>query len=141
MRAHRSDRGFILVELLVAIVLIATALTAGAAAFSAATRAQGAALRTTTATRLAQAKLAEIQVGAPPPAGGRPPGSEEGTFAELQAGEMPGIGDLGDYHYRWEVTTDEVEGLARVQVSVWYRDRDGNPYTLVCYIPSGEAAP
>jgi len=135
MRASSGDRGFTLVELLVATVLLAVGLAAAAAAFSAATRAQGAALRTTTAARLAEAKLAEIQ------ATGAAFGGAEGTFAELEAGQTPGMGDLGDYHYRWEVTADDVEGLARAQVSVWYRDNERNPFTLLCYLLSGEAAP
>ncbi len=132
--AYRREGGFTLVELLVASVLMATALAAAAGAFSAATRAQGAALTATTAARLAQAKLAEIE------AAGAASGNAEGTFAELQADETPG-GDLSDYHYRWQVTTGEFEGLARAEVSVWYRDNDRNPFTLVCYLPSAEAAP
>ena len=136
MQTRRSDKGFTLVEVLVAAVLLATGLTAAAAAFSAATRAQAVALRKTTAFRLAEAKLAEVQ------ATGATAGTGEGTFAELvDAAVVPETTDLGDYHYLWEVTTGEFEGLARVQVSIWYRDDERNQATLVCYLAASEASP
>jgi len=145
MRNLSSDRGFTLVELLVAAVLLATGLTAAAAAISAVTRAQASALRRTTAARLAEVKLTEIQ------AMGITSGASEGTFAELDTGQMPALGiggssfggsqagqaptasELGDYYYQWEITSGDFQGLARVQVSVWYRDNDQNPFTLVWY--------
>jgi len=148
MRNLSSDRGFTLVELLVAAVLLATGLTAAAAAISAVTRAQASALRRTTAARLAEVKLTEIQ------AMGITSGASEGTFAELDTGQLPAFGiggsssaeseagqattvsDLGDYYYQWEITSGDFQGLARVQVSVWYRDNDQNPFTLVWYSPS-----
>jgi prepilin-type N-terminal cleavage/methylation domain-containing protein len=135
MRTGSRNWGFTLVELLVATVLLAVGLAAVAAAFSAATRAQAAALRTTTAARLAQAKLAEIE------ATGTTSGGEEGTFAELETDQTPGSGDLGDYSYRWEVATDDSAGLARAQVSVWYRDNERSQFTLVCYLPAAGGAP
>jgi len=119
--------GFTLVELLVAVVLLATVLTVAASAISAATRAQAAASRRTTEGRLAEAKLAEIQ------AQGTTDGADEGSFDELNTGGLPGAADWADYHYRWEVATGDIEGLARAQVSVWYGDDDTHPYTLICY--------
>jgi len=145
MRSRNSDRGFTLVELLVAVVLLATGLVAAATAISAVTRAQASALRRTTAARLAEAKLTEIQ------AAGITSGTAEGSFAELDTGQMPALGiggsnfvesaagqalatsDLGDYYYQWEITSGDFQGLARVQVSVWYRDNEQNPFTLVWY--------
>jgi prepilin-type N-terminal cleavage/methylation domain-containing protein len=141
-------RGFTLVELLVAVVLLATGLVAAATAISAVTRAQASALRRTTAARLAEAKLTEIQTA------GITSGAGEGTFAELDPGQMAALGaggsnsagsqagqalaasDLSDYSYQWEITSGDFEGLARVQVSVWYRDNEQNPFTLIWYSPS-----
>jgi prepilin-type N-terminal cleavage/methylation domain-containing protein len=127
MRSHSADGGFTLVELLVAAVLLATGLAAAAAAFSAATRAQAAALTRTTEARLAQAKLAELQ------ATGTTSGASEGTFDELDAGQVHAANDLSDYHYRWEIDSTDLQGLARGQVSVWYRDNEQHPYTLIWY--------
>jgi prepilin-type N-terminal cleavage/methylation domain-containing protein len=127
MRRSSRDGGFTLVELLVAMVLLATVLTVAAGAISAATRAQAAASRRTTEARLAETKLAEIQ------ALGTTSGADEGTFAELEQAQTSEAGDWSDYHYRWEVATGDVEGLARAQVSVWYQDDDRNPYTLIWY--------
>jgi len=152
MSNRSGDRGFTLVELLVAMVLLTTGLTAAATAFSAMTTAQASALRRTTAARLAEAKLAEIR------AMGTTSGSGEGTFGELDAGQVPAsttgqgtlsapgtgtqqgqaptVNDLDDYQYQWEITTGDLQGLARVQVSVWYRDNQQGQVTLIWYVPS-----
>jgi type II secretory pathway pseudopilin PulG len=128
---HRfSEGGFILVELLVAVVLIATGLTAAASAFSAATRAQGVAVVRSTAARLAEVKLAEIQ------AAGAASGNADGDFSELDTAAQASV--LADYRYHWEVTTGEIEGLARVEVEVWHREQEAQRFTLVCYLPSQE---
>jgi prepilin-type N-terminal cleavage/methylation domain-containing protein len=132
MFARRNDGGFTLVELLVAAVILATGLAATAGAFSAATRAQGAARRMETAARLAQAKLAEIE------ATQAAPGREQGDFGELSQDET--TRDLPDYHYRWEITETDVEGLVRAEVSVWYGDNDRSPVTLVAYLPAAAEA-
>lgn len=128
MCANRNNAAFTLVELLVASVLLATGLAATAAAFSAATRAQAAARRMDTITRLAQAKLTEIQ------AFKVDSGSEEGDFADLDA--TGSNTELADYHYRWEVADTDFQGLLRAQVSVWHGERSGNPFTLVAYLPA-----
>jgi prepilin-type N-terminal cleavage/methylation domain-containing protein len=149
MRNRSSDRGFTLVELLVAVVLLTTGLTAAAAAIAAVTRAQAAAGRRMTAARLAEAKLAELQ------ASGTISGAGDGTFAELNPGQNPASGaggsvsagslaaagaatsDWSDYSYHWEFTTSsDLPGLARVEVLVWYRDDDRNPFRLIWYLPS-----
>jgi len=127
---NRSDKGFTLVEMLVAAILLATGLAAAATAVGAVTRAQGAALVRTTAARLAEAKLAEIQ------ATGMTSGAAEGTFDEIDAAQIPAATDLGDYHYRWEIDSSEFEGLARAQVSVWRGDDEQGQYTLIWYGPS-----
>jgi len=132
MCAHSNNRGFTLVELLVAAVILATGLAATAGAFSASTRAQAAAIRIETASRLAQAKLAEIQAGQPTP------GSSEGDFDELS--QQDSVGDLADYHYYWEIADTDIQGLVRAQVSVWYLNNDRNPVVLVAYLPAAAEA-
>lgn len=133
MSVRAADKGFTLIELLVAAVLLTTGLTAAAAAFSAAARAQGYSHRVATASRLAEAKLAEIE------AQGVEWGSGQGDFAELeQAGEDTG---LGDYQYQWEVAATNVDGLVRARVSVWYRGRENNPLTLVLYLATSGGQP
>jgi len=128
MPTNSNKRGFTLVELLVAAVLLATGLAATAAALSSATRAQGAARRIEKAARLAEAKLAEIE------ALQTTSGSEEGDFADLDpTGYDP---ELADYHYRWEIAETDFEGLVRAQVSVWYGEKSDNPFTLVAYLPA-----
>jgi prepilin-type N-terminal cleavage/methylation domain-containing protein len=130
MCAKRNSVGFTLVELLVAAVLLATGLAAAAAAFSAATRAQGAALTMETITRLAEAKLAEIQ------ALNITSGSEEGDFADLDT--TGSASELTDYQYRWEIADADIEGLVRAEVSVWRDGNAENPFTLVAYLPAAE---
>ena len=130
MCAKRNSVGFTLVELLVAAVLLATGLAAAAAAFSAATRAQGAAITMQTITRLAEAKLAEIQ------ALNITSGSEEGDFADLDT--TGSASELTDYQYRWEIADADIEGLVRAEVSVWRGENAENPFTLVAYLPAAE---
>jgi prepilin-type N-terminal cleavage/methylation domain-containing protein len=119
--------GFTLVEMLVAAILLATGLVAAATAVGAVTRAQGAAVVRTTETRLAEAKLAEIQATA------TSSGAGEGTFDEVEAGQIPVTTDLSDYHYRWQVAASEFDGLVRAQVSVWRGDNEQGEYTLIWY--------
>lgn len=130
MCAKGTERGFTLVELLVAAVLLATGLAATAAAFSAATRAQAAARRVDTAARLAEAKMAEIE------AAGIGPGSGEGSFEELAEAQPEDAQALAAYNYRWEITEGEAQGLVRAEVSVWDRDEQHPLITLVSYFPA-----
>lgn len=135
MCAKVAERGFTLVELLVATVLLATGLAAAAGAFSAATRAQDAASRTGLAARLAEAKMTELE------ATGIDPGSAEGSFEELAEGQPEDGSAFGDYNFRWEISEGEVEGLVRAEVSVWHQARERVLVTLVCYFPASEELP
>jgi len=132
MCAKANERGLTLVEVLVASVLLATGLAAAAGAFSMATRAQAAAARADMLARLAETKMAEIEIL------GTTSGSAEGVFAELDEEPADDASDLAEYNYRWEIASTDTEGLVRVEVSVWREGGSETPLVLVGYLPSAE---
>lgn len=96
------ESGFTLVEVMVAMVIIAIAMGALLATQSASTRTYAEAKATTVSTLLARQKLAEILTGEFPA-----PGEEEGTF-----------GDLEGYGYLVTVRETPLEELREVTVQV-----------------------
>lgn len=103
MRRRRGTRGFTLIEVLVATVILAIGLLAALTAFSMAARASGASRNDTVVPLLAEEKLAEVQMT---------------PRDELVAGEWSG--DFGDQYpgYSWEVRISQQDELHRVSVDL-----------------------
>lgn len=97
-----SHRGFTLVEVMVAMVILSVAMVALLVTHAASTRSYAVAKATTVSTLLAQQKVAEILTGEFPE-----PGEEEGTFA-----------DNDRYGYLVTVRETPIEELREVTVQV-----------------------
>jgi general secretion pathway protein I len=95
VRRPRSRAGFTLIEVLVAAVLLATAVVGALGAFSASSRALGLAQFNSTVTQLAQGKMAETRV-----LDDLPLGETEGDFGE----EYPG--------WTWRMNIQEAPEVA-----------------------------
>lgn len=104
-----SPRGFTLVEVMVAMVIISVAMVALLVTHAASTRSYAVAKATTVSTLLAQQKVAEILSGEFPE-----PGEDEGTFSDNE-------------HYAYLVTVRETssEQLREVTIQVALVPPDG----------------
>ncbi len=102
-RPETRARGFTLIEVLVATVILAIGLLAALSAFSMAARASGASRNDTIVPLLAEEKLAEVQTT---PRDQLEPGESSGDFGD----EYPG--------YSWEMQIAKPDELHRVRVDV-----------------------
>jgi len=105
----RSPSGFTLIEVLVALVVVTTALTIVAQGFLTGGRASVAAQHETVAVLLAESKMTEIDLGIV-----STQSSGSGTFEP----EQP------DYAWKTEVETTTVTGLTKLTLTVTWKERE-----------------
>lgn len=103
------DRGFTLVEILVTLTVLSIALPVLMYSFRNAAHGQALSENQTTALYLLKLRIAEIELGGYPDIG-----EDEGEFGE-------------NSRFRWnssvqDVTSDEIEGLRRITVSVIWQE-------------------
>jgi general secretion pathway protein I len=103
MRRRRGTRGFTLIEVLVATVILAIGLLAALTAFSMAARASGASRNDTVVPLLAEEKFAEVQTT---------------PRDQLVAGDSSG--NFGDEYpdYSWDMRIAQPDELHRVSVDL-----------------------
>ena len=117
----RVHRGFTLVEMVVATVLLVGGVVAALSAISIATQATGMSEKLQTAALIAQRRMTEIEIQPDTLASG----DQQGAYEE----EYPG--------YRWQqkVETTEYENLFRVTVTVqWGEPASPHSRSLVTYL-------
>ncbi len=126
-KSKRSRRGFTLVEMIVATLLLAIGVAGSLAAFSAATRATTAADRNQTAMLLARQKLTEIELRPDTLTGG----DQDGDFGS----------DYPDYHWQQSVETTDFQNLFQVTVTITWGMRTGVPHqvSLATYLRNDQA--
>lgn len=110
-----SSRGFTLIEVLVATIILALGLLGALTTFSMASRATAASSRDTVICALAQERLAEVRALAR--VGRLPTGTSNGDFGERYPG------------YSWRVVVSEPDELhvRRVELTI-YQERPGRDY-------------
>jgi prepilin-type N-terminal cleavage/methylation domain-containing protein len=125
MSRRRARRGFTLVEMLVAVVLLGVGISACVACMGTSTRASALAEEYTAVQLLAREKLSEIELS------GTGEGEDQGDFGE----ERPG--------YAWKTVAEPggAAGVRRVRLYVLWGD-EANPRTaeFVTYVRSAGAA-
>jgi prepilin-type N-terminal cleavage/methylation domain-containing protein len=119
---RRGGRGLTLIEVLVAVVLLAVGISACSACIGSAVRASGRAEEFTAVQLMAREKLTEIELR------GGSEGVDQGDFGP----ERPGYG------WRTTTTRTDVQGLHRVQLTLIWGDPQ-RPRTAECttYIRRG----
>jgi general secretion pathway protein I len=105
MRGTRK-RGFTLIEMIVASILLFLAVTAAVAGISAATKSAGEANEVTVATLLAQKHMAEIEVDTSQLSGG----ANSGDFSDEYAG----------YHWDQNVEATDFSNLVKVTLTIYW---------------------
>jgi type II secretion system protein I len=109
--------GFTLLEVLVSLVILAAALAVIAQGFSAGAQSSMVAKDETTAARLADKKMSEVETGEIPVNRG-----EQGTFPEPEG-------------FRYEISTEAeaTTGLYRITVTVYYPDGSGGERSVALH--------
>jgi prepilin-type N-terminal cleavage/methylation domain-containing protein len=116
----RNERGFTLVEMLVAIVVLAVGIAGTLAALGAISSSSGAAAEYDRAALLAERQLAEIEAQEQAPSG-----EDSGDFGE----EYPG------YQWEQEVLATDVENLVEVRLTVsWGNEKARRSIQVSTYL-------
>jgi type II secretion system protein I len=120
-RRRKSRRGFTLIEMIIATVLLAVAIVGSLSAISSSTRAVEAGERIQTAALLAQRKLTELELQA----------------TNLTSGEQQGDfgAEFADYRWRAMMDTTEFEKLLKVTLLVsWGENGQDGGREFVTYL-------
>ena len=121
VRTHRGScfRGFTLLEVMIAMAILATTLVVVFQSQSQSVSMAGRARFETTASLLAQSKMSEIEAASPEKVV-----SDSGDFGD----------DFGDYSWQVDVTETELESLKKIEVKVVNeRLTSNNSFRLVLY--------
>ncbi|PLX93059.1 MAG: hypothetical protein C0620_08260 [Desulfuromonas sp.] len=113
-KGHLADSGFTLLEVMIALVIVGSALIACLTLANRSVHSNDTVQRITTATMLAQHKMSELET--------------ESRLGELDSSDQQGQWDEPYQQYRWEVqfSTTPVDGVQQVTVSVLWGERNRN---------------
>ncbi len=120
-RQKRSNRGFTVIEMVVATLILAIGVVGASTAFNAATKASTLAAETQTASLLAQQQLETTETQA---AGQLSGGDTEGDFGA----DYPG------YHWKQSITSTDYTYLFQVAVTVSWGPNPARERTVTTYM-------